>query len=277
VRIFARELQVFLRSLGPANAFAASLFRRATLRLKTGSVHLLFPKLLLLGAMTWGGHVLLDKKTIEVFQELELRPISGDLVALRAALCEVDLSRWAYDHEAEERMRAIAGLDTEIIPFSYDGPDFPSAGLVLMDYDGTYRVTNIVPKESGALSMTQYNGLLTDFISSIIEPARISTEFVIDLTSARRPLSDWLPDKAVDSLRRFSMLANKSTGSSHPSDKSRWETFLIAVHKSGRDLPVDILIQWLVDVDSWQDEEADNLAIQYENALSLLRHYDSER
>lgn len=214
---------------------------------------------------------------IEVFRELELRPSSGDLAAIRMALCEVDSSRWAYDLEAEERMRTIAGLDMEFLPFSYTGPDFPSAGLVFMEDKGTYRVTNIVPKESGALNIAQYNGLLTDFVSSIVEPARTATEFVVDLTSARRSLSDWIPEEAVDSLRRFSMLANKGTGSSHPSDKSRWESFMIAVHRSGHDLPVDILLQWLIDIENWKEEKADDLVIQYENALSLLRHYDNER
>ena len=98
--------------------------------------------------------------------------------------------------------------------------------------------------------------------------------FEIEVTSNRQSLDDWLSVEAAAALRRFSVLANKSTGSSHPSDRERWVAFLIKAHQDERSFNSDLLMRWLVEVEGWPEEVADKLASQYEFGLDLLDQYD---
>ena len=90
-------------------------------------------------------------------------------------------------------------------------------------------------------------------------------------------LDDWLPRAAADALRRFSSLANKATGSSHPSDRERWFAFLIAAHCDRGSLNAGRLERWLIESERWPIESAQGLAVEYELALDLLEEYDRKK
>jgi len=75
-----------------------------------------------------------------------------------------------------------------------------------------------VPAEQGELSVSEYNSLLQGFVDQVVQPAQSEVGFVVSLTDPVRELDSWISPAAAEALRRFSVLANKSTTNSHPSD-----------------------------------------------------------
>jgi hypothetical protein len=154
------------------------------------------------------------------------------------------------------------------------GEGLEAAGVVLWGDEKGYKIINIVPLKVRELGYRGYNALLQDFAARVARPAAEMAGFKIELTSNRQSLDDWLPVEAATALRQFSVLANKSTGSSHPSDRKRWLAFLIKAHQDKRSFNSDLLMRWLVEVERWPEEVADKLASQYEFGLDLLDQYD---
>lgn len=213
------------------------------------------------------------EKGIEVFQELHLRGASAAFI--RDCILSQVQEPWHHDAEREEDIRRNAAGDEDVIVLiraSFD--DVDESGLVLWQESDGYRVANIVPRNVGELGITKYNVILRDFVSRVAEPAAQAGGFEVDLTSFNQTLDDWLATGSAEALRRFSRLANKSTGASHPMDRERWFTFLISAHRASKRLDTEQLARWLVEVQGWSSERAQELAIDYEFALGLLEQYD---
>lgn len=217
------------------------------------------------------------EKSIEVFQDLYLRNRSSTSMIRDSILSQVQ-EPWRHDPKREEDIRSHASDHEDVIVFvraSFD--DIDESGLVLWQDHNDYRVANIVPRNVGELGIANYNTILQDFVTRIAEPAALKGNFEIELTSPNQTLESWLDTEPADKLRRFSRLANKSTGAAHPLDRERWYAFLIATHSASKRLDSDQLARWLVEVEGWFPERAQELAIDYEFALGLLEHYDQSQ
>jgi hypothetical protein len=216
-------------------------------------------------------------KEMLVFQDLVLRASPGSLEDIRSALIEQTAAPWTHAEEREKEIsRHSAGHD--VIAFTRESGDgIAAVGLLLWSDGASYKVTNIVPRDVGELGFAAYNGALQDFVSRVAEPARRIANFQIAITPERQSLNDWVSLEVVEALSRFSSLANKSTGASHPLDRQRWFEFLFLAHRSSEALDTDRLIRWLVEVEKWPEEKAHDLALQYEFGLDLLKAYDGRR
>lgn len=218
----------------------------------------------------------MTEKSIEVFQNLHLKSRSAPGSIRDRILARVQ-APWNHDREREDDIRQGAIDDEDVIVFVRTAfNDIDESALVLWQEADGYRVSNIVPRHVGELGITKYNAILQDFVERIARPAAKAGGFEIELTSAGQSLDDWLAAEPAAALRRFSHLANKSTGAAHPMDRERWYAFLIATHRSSRRLDADQLARWLVEVERWSNEKADELAIDYEFALGLLEQYDEQ-
>lgn len=214
------------------------------------------------------------EKGIQVFQDLHLRSRSSSSSIRDSILAQVQ-EPWRHDSEREERLREHASEEEDVIVLvraTFD--DIAESGLVLWQEHDDYKVSNIVPRNVGELGIANYNAILRDFVTRVAEPAARAGGFVIKLTSPNQTLEDWLDTKPATALRRFSRLANKSTGATHPMDRDRWYAFLMATHRASKRLDSDQLARWLVEVDGWSADRAQELAIDYEFALGLLEKYD---
>ena len=83
-----------------------------------------------------------------------------------------------------------------------------------------------------------------------------------------------LSEAAADALRRFNALANKSTGASHPYDRQRWFDFVIQTHTDRSELDPDLLHRWLIESEDWPEDQASDLAIEYERSRALLARFE---
>ena len=213
-------------------------------------------------------------KSVEVFQNLNLKSRSSASSIRDGILAQV-LAPWHHDHEREEDIRRHASDGEDVIFLVRDEfDDVDESGMVLWQEGEGYRVSNIVPRNVSELGITKYNAILRDFVARVAEPAASSNGFDIVLTSSHQSLDDWLDAEPATALRRFSRLANKSTGAAHPMDRERWYAFLIATHRTSKRLDTDQLVRWLVEVEHWSEDTAHELAIDYEFALGLLEQYD---
>lgn len=218
-----------------------------------------------------------EKSDLEVFQDLHLKTRSASVSIRDQILLHVQ-APWRHDAQREQSVKDYASENEDVIALvraATNGLD--EAGLVLWQEEGGYKVANIVPRNVGELGIAKYNAILRDFVERIARPASIAGGFDFELTAPQQTLEDWLDPGAAILLRRFSNLANKSTGAAHPRDQQRWFEFLITAHRLSVGLDTDRLARWLAEVEGWPGDTARELAIEYEFAMSLLTQYDQTR
>lgn len=185
------------------------------------------------------------------------------------------------------------------IEFDYSGNHADPAAVFIITNKylstGQLRVNNIVPLEKNQLSIDEYNCVLRLFNKDVIEPYK-KTHSDIDIS---QPTSDIFDPKtviselALDKLKSFCYLANKSTGSSHPDDQERWFDFICQTVDDDRIFDADTLAKFLQDESywgkkeddfhgvmgdfAWDEEHAWQLATEYEGACELLKYYIRKR
>ena len=214
-----------------------------------------------------------DAGAIEVFQDLDL--MCPDGARLREALCASARSPWHHSTTAAREIVSNALEDVEIIVFERtEGYGVAASRLVLWPEADRYRVANIVPLRCRELGERGYNDVLNDFVGRVARPASEREGFVLRQTDRMQSMTDWTSREAADALRLFSVEANKSTGSAHPSDAQRWRRFLMADHRAKGSLTSSDLERWLIEVEGWPAEVAADLVVERDRADELLSDYD---
>jgi len=181
---------------------------------------------------------------------------------------------WTRDRDAEKRLEEQSSPGFYF--FRCDArSDRPAALLWLtrQDEDSLY-VPNVVPSRYGQLTHDEYNRVITEFHREYAEPVAREMDCCVSLASDDQTIEDWISAASAQRLHSFSRRANKSTGSAHPCDQRRWYDFVISVHKNNDSLPTSTLERWLVEEGGWGASQASELAIEYEQELGLLRHYE---
>ena len=215
---------------------------------------------------------------IEEFRDLVLRGPVESRPLLRQALIDKASLPWRYAVDREANIAKYMRHGMDALAFEReDGEGVDAVGLVLWSRADGFEVSNIVPLKIRELSERRYNNALEDFISRVARPAADVAGYAIETTDAQQNLDDWVTYDVAEALRRFSGCANKATGSSHPLDRRRWYTFLIAAYRNRGSLDADRLGRWLVEVEGWSERKAGDLVIEYEFGLALLSEYDNNR
>lgn len=223
-----------------------------------------------------GFHQMIDVG-LEIFQELVLeKGQSGK--SIRDLLLSNVTAPWSHLTEREEEISSSSIADDDVIVIARDEKEgVPACSLLLWSQEGGYRVVNIVPRAEGSLGIRGYNSILRDFVRDIAQPAAENGAFRVVLSDAFETLENMIGAEAAVALIRFSRLANKFTGTAHPSDQQRWFTFLLTAHRSEKKLDSEMLLRLLTEREGWPSDSATELAIQYESGLDLLNFYDAER
>lgn len=214
---------------------------------------------------------------MERFKDLEITGPENVLLAAVQRLSENLPAGWHRDTEAEARLEEIDPRGSDAgFSFARDAAGGIVAAGVFLARDGMrLHVPNIVPRKSGQLTMSEYNRILDEFAALLRSHLPDDGTVTFAVSGDQASVTDWVSQDTADALRRFSTLANKSTGSSHPNDFERWAVFLIRAHREGADLHSDDLARWMVKEHGWSSDRADKLAIEYEFARGLLKIYDS--
>lgn len=217
---------------------------------------------------------------MEIFRDLYLS-IEPDRMAAMADLLEHSPTPgWTRDRVAEGRARSAPVLraqPTFCFSCSPEGRR-PAAMVLLTQKDvGTFFVANIIPTAKHQLGHGEYNAILEDFYDRVIQPYIGPAGVRAELTEGEVDLEHWMPHQTAQLLRQFSACANRGTGSSHPVDRDRWNAFVVAAHRDGSTMGAADLRRWLLEVDGWAPEVADQLAIEYEYGRELLAYAAGHR
>lgn len=180
-------------------------------------------------------------------------------------------------HRALDREKDAGSMGEKAFSFEHTAGDgLERAGLSLFQKESnTWYVPNIIPLDSSQLSHDQYNKILENFLETIVRPSIAGLQVTAELTGDVLFLKDVVGEDVAALLHNFSVLANKSTGSSHPCDRNRWFDFLIAVQRKRISLDTDLLINSLME-DGWSEDRAHDLAIEYEFAIGLLDYKEGK-
>ena len=161
--------------------------------------------------------------------------------------------------------------------------------------DGYVKVCNIVPLQKNQLTIDEYNQLLDLFYNEVAKAyGDIHEDIkVVGPSSDRFNPIDCISEEALKKLTLFCNSANKSTGSSHPSDEERWFDFICQTVDDGRIFDYDTLLEFLQDEEywgkkekgflgvigqfAWDEENAEKLASEYEDYVRILQYYKNTR
>jgi len=217
---------------------------------------------------------------MEVFRDLYVSVQSDRMAAVADLIERSPPAAWARDRAAEGRMRSAPVL-THRPAFCFtcaqDGQR-PSATLILSQKEGAaFHVSNIIPISRHQLTHGEYNAILEDFYERVLRPYTGTAGVTANLTGSRVELEHWMSAETAEKLRRFSACANKGTGSAHPRDRDRWNEFVVAAHQDDSRMDASDLRRWLIEVEAWPPEVADQLALEYEYGRELLTFADGHR
>lgn len=216
---------------------------------------------------------------MHVFRELFIRGEPDRLTATLAGIERMLSDGWFHDKETERQLADLShAVRSSCFGCFDDGGNRPGTTVILTPKkpDILY-VSNVIPHSRRRLNYDQYNRVLEEFYERFVQPAAAASGVVAELTDTQADLEQWLSSAAADKLRRFSSCANRGTGASHPQDRERWNDFVLSAHQDRSSLDASTLRRWLVEVENWPPEVADQLAVEYYYGRELLAFAEGHR
>ncbi len=204
---------------------------------------------------------------MKIFRNLYIKANASEMESLIARLQANPAQLW---QRAMEREKPLSLIGEKAYCFEHqESEGLAAAGLGIFQKDtNTWHVPNVIPLDKNQLSIDEYNALLLDF-KNFIEPTLTICSISYELTPDEKSIESIVGRDAALLLQQFSILANKSTGSSHPLDQKRWFDFLLAVNDRHHELNTGLLVRTLME-QGWSREMAEHLAEEYELAEELL-------
>lgn len=210
------------------------------------------------------------------FQDLYITFEESKILELISAISKALPPYWSRDESREKEVDM--GLDISMFCFARSKQDGLDSKLWLSNYNyNKWNVSNIVPSEKNELNIDEYNKVLIEFYQCIKKLNIDNEDLNTELTKAEYSIEDIISTDASKALRSFSSNANKSTGSSHPRDASRWYDFLCLIFREDEcHLNNDDIKKFFIE-DGWSESRAIDLVIEYEFSMSLLEVYEKSK
>ena len=228
---------------------------------------------------------------MHIYKELSFVGNKPAFDAFKKSAPSFTVGDWKYS--MSDRMRDYIAFDyvghrvDQAEVSIYYGPDSWREGIIKVD--------NIVPLQKPQLTIEEYNAVLDLFYAEIIVPNRdkmSGLQIVGPESDVFDPLK-YISKEALKKLERFCNSANKSTGSSHPSDEKRWFDFIIQTVDDNQTFDFDTIFRFLMDEDywgskdssfigvvghfAWDEEHAGELAAENDNYVRFLKYYKDKK
>ena len=210
---------------------------------------------------------------MKVYGDLIVKGDENSFESFIVALQQHLTNGWSRYREREQEVARVALGPMYCFACTSLGSRPASELWIATHSDGHLYVSNILAEELPSLTYDQYNAILSDFYHNCARPAAESCRARIELTEFDPQLEDFMSGGTAGLLRSFSALANRSI--LHPLDRRRWNEFLVSAYKEGSRLSAESLQRWLVEEEKWPEDEAINLATEYEHARDLLDIYET--
>ena len=213
---------------------------------------------------------------MQTFNQLTIRGAKPQLKRLLEAFEQPLAEGWKRDAAAESRLRGLGISGDRSLCFACTTRGSRLSAAVWLQPRGSdeFWVENIVPFGKRGLSDEEYNIILGEFASQVVQPASKDLVVETELTFNRVTPEEHLSPEASRRLKAFSTTANKTI--LHPNDCQRWHEFIVQSHLEGADFDPLLLDQWLTEQE-WPEALRHNLVCEYETSRSILATYDEER
>jgi hypothetical protein len=215
---------------------------------------------------------------MEVFRELHIRASSSEqLVVLMDEVERALPAGWTRVPFLEEDLRNRESKYKRFFCFDYEGDEgLPTATIFLAEeVPGLLILSNIVPRKKYQLAIGESNALLEEFSERILRPCAERLGVQVGLTAGHRDLTHWLSKATTTKFRRFSDGANRRAGYLLPIDRDRWLEFILAAHREKSQLDPSTLRRWLIEIEGWSPDIANQLAGEYAFGEEILTYSES--
>jgi hypothetical protein len=205
---------------------------------------------------------------MKLYADLEFKGSPEAVSLFLNSLGEVLPGGWTRNHPVEEQMAAGPVGETRCYACS-ETPDRRGATVfIARKKDGNLHVLNVVPATQGKLTNDMYNTLLQDLLQSGLRQAAESAGLTVRLGRTAAGIQDFVSPAAFTCLAGATGFAK--TAAMHPTEQTQWHQFLVLAHQEDSSLDSGFLHRWLLEEQGWDDDEADDLAGQYELGRELL-------
>lgn len=133
---------------------------------------------------------------------------------------------------------------------------FKPAVAITIKTGSTFYIANIVPKETGRLSMTEYNEVARQFAKDIKQYAKErKLKLEVKTTHENIGLSDIIRGNKTREL--FERYLNQFPLSYHPLDIERLDAFICAGFRYSKGkIDLDLLKGWVIEEKKWSEKDA---------------------
>ena len=232
------------------------------------------------------------RDTMHIYKELILKGNKTDFDEFKKTAASFAVGDWKFKTSND----AFNYIMRDFITFDYLGKQVNQAA-VSIHYEPEHwqadyiKVSNIVPLKKRELTIKEYNAVLDLFYNDIIIPyINMYPNLHTDGPTSDQfdPLS-CISETALEKLESFCNAANKSTGSHHPCDEERWFDFICQTVEDERLMDYSIFSNFLMDEEywgkppksglggmgrcAWSEEQAQELALEYEQYVNFLQYY----
>lgn len=207
---------------------------------------------------------------MKTFRELYLHLNGASIEEIGASLTRHCRSPWRRCEDKENDL-GLSGRKPLCFESQGGGEISPAALFLFPKKDDVWNVSNIVPTKESELGPKKYNLVLENFLANVVTPAIAGTSATVEVSSDEISIGSVAGTEVERALVSFSNLANKSTGSSHPSDRERWFEFLILASEAEPSPDTELVINTLIEL-GWSEEKAYDLGLRYEFANGLLSY-----
>lgn len=134
-------------------------------------------------------------------------------------------------------------------------------------------IINIIPYNTtvSQFSCDEYNRIIDYFYNAIILPIVSIVHCKVNISSGYISISMYIP-ASYNLLNNFVQNCDKKCPLSHPKDRNRWFDFLCCLVVNNEELAAEILQRWFIEEQYFDIEIAEELSLQYEYGIALLRH-----
>jgi len=210
--------------------------------------------------------------------DVEVRGTSAEVDRLLRSLDSHLLNGWIRDEVREKRLKdANIWLDgTRLYSFSdCSGRGIASISVCQIE-PGLIRAGQSVPLGRSSADYEQFQKRVIEFKDRIFIPAVVEAGLSVGYQNRPHPLESDLDPPARRALHDFIEQAPKSIAKFKEEDRRRWQSFLIAMHRT-RSFPQRAALEDWLTRQEFSMPDVEELSREFARGLTLLEEYEEER
>jgi hypothetical protein len=210
---------------------------------------------------------------MNVFSEVELRSKNGTEYLIEQIIGFGNCStNWVYDKERSNRYSNNL-IDAKGCALIYKGSKWNPGFAFSEKKEGHIYLANIVPKETGKISITEYNGLSKSFFEAFKEWSKEQRNGIkISISKTDLELEDIITANVPK--KHFQSFLNNYPLSYHPCDIERLDRFICSVARySRKPINWEYLGEFLLKKKNWSEADVSWCLNRIEIGLDIIRVY----